>query len=352
MTRFLIFVPSTRSWFLPGLMFLLATLTPTFADTIVLNNGDTITGTVEKLDSGKLTVATAYAGSIDITWDAVEQMDSEGNFDVSTATGRIYTGRVERADDKLVVRSDGEATELNILGVSGLAAITEESKPKFRDKVQVGFDWGYNITRGNSTLTQSALGATAQYTDSKQKLSGIVTSIQSSQNDAEATSRHAGDARYDRFIGDRAFAYGLGGLERNRQKLLDLRTKLGGGVGFKVINDASTSLSLLGGVNYSRENYFPDDMGVSVSSDSGEGTAGVEVKAVRFGGIELTSRLFLFPNLTDTGRYRFEFDSGVRLPVFKNFTYGMSFYDRFDSRPAVIVKKNDYGFISTLGYTF
>ena len=352
MTRMLISHLSAPSQLLLGVTFLLATLSPTFADTIVLNNGDTISGTIKKLDGGKLTVATSYAGSININWDAVETLESEGNFDISTATGRIYTGSVERVKDKLVVRADGDATELNILGVSGLAAITEESQPKFWDKVQIGFDWGYNITRGNSTLTQSALGANAQYKDSKQKLSGIVTSTRSSQNDAASRARHAGDTRYDRFLSDRAFAYGLGGLERNRQTLLDLRTKLGGGFGWQLIKEASTSLSVLGGVNYSREKYFPDDMGFSAFANSGEGTAGVEVKTSRFGGIELTSRLFMFPNLTDSGRYRLEYDGGVRLPVFKNFTYGMSFYDRFDSRPAVIVKKNDYGFISALGYTF
>ena len=343
---------SALSPLLLGLTFLLGTLAPALADTIALKNGDTISGTVERLVRGKLTVATSYAGSININWDAVEALESEGKFDISTATGRTYTGSVERVKDKLVVRSEGEATELNIIGVSGLAAITEESEPKFWDKVQIGFDWGYNITRGNSILTQSALGANGQYKDSKQKLSGIVTSTRSSQNDAASRARHAGNARYDRFLSDRAFAYGLGGLERNRQTLLELRTKLGGGFGWQLIKEASNSLSVLGGVNYSRENYFPDDMGFSAFANSGEATAGVEVKTVRFGGIELTSRLFMFPNLTDSGRYRLEYDGGVRLPVFKNFTYGMSFYDRFDSRPAVIVKKNDYGFISALGYTF
>ena len=129
--------------------------------------------------------------------------------------------------------------------------------------------------------------------------------------------------------------------------------RLGGGMGFQVIHNETTTLSVLGGVNYTRDKFFLED-GISGGpiTESGEGAAGMEFKAVRLNGIELNSRLFLFPNLTDTGRYRMEYDGGVRLPLFKSFTYGLSFYDRYDSRPAVIVKKNDYGFISALGYTF
>ena len=321
------------------------------ADTVKLDNGDRITGAVRKLAGGKLTIDTAYAGPIEIEWSAVSRLAGAGNFDIRTSAGRIYTGTIERADDKLSIAGVDGAQEIDINDVSGFAAVTEKPRAAFRENVKVGFDWGYNLTRGNASLTQSALGANAQYADSKQKLSGIVTSIRSRQGNA-ATNRHAGDARYDRFINERLFAYGLGGVERNSRKLLALRAKLGGGFGLKLVKDKATTVSLLGGANYSRENYFPGEAGANVSANSGEGTAGLEITAVRFGGIEFASRLLVFGSSTGSGRYRFEYDGSVRLPVFKNFSYGLSFYDRYDSRPAVAVKKNDYGLISALGYTF
>lgn len=322
------------------------------AGKVMLRNGDTISGAIEKLEGGDLTVNTQYAGLIAIDWGVVRRLESEAKFDIDTATGRVYQGTIERTDDKLLIEENGRSREIGILGVSGFTMIVEDAKPTLREKIDIGFNWGYNLTRGNSTLTQSALGTNARYADSKQKLSGIVTSIRSRQNRSETASRHAGDARYDRFINEKMFVYGLGGLERNRQKLLDLRTKLGAGFGLQLVKDATTTVSILGGTNYARENYFPDAMDRTASSDSGEGTAGFEVKAVRLNGIEFTSRLFVFPNLADAGRYRFEYDGSVRLPLFKKFTYGLSFYDRYDSRPAVAVKKNDYGLISALGYTF
>ena len=39
------------------------------ADTVVLKNGDHLTGTVNQLAGGKLTVTTSYAGAVTISWD-------------------------------------------------------------------------------------------------------------------------------------------------------------------------------------------------------------------------------------------------------------------------------------------
>lgn len=337
---------------LPSLLLAAAVCAPPAeAGAVTLENGDKITGNVEKLAGGKLTVETAWAGSLEIAWDAVKELESEANFDIRTAGGLVHMGAIKRADDKLTIAGADGPQKIDIDEVTGFTAVAEQAEPTLQQNLKVGFDWGYNLTRGNAALTQSALGANAQYADSKQKLSGIAASIRSRQDNA-AANRHAGDLRYDRFFNKRLFAYGLGGLERNSRKLLALRAKLGGGFGLQLVKDETTTLSLLGGANYSREKYFPGETGANVSADSGESTAGLEFRTVRFGGIALSSRLLVFANLTDTGRYRFEYDGSVRLPVFKNFSYGLSFYDRYDSRPGAVVRKNDYGIISALGYTF
>ena len=44
------------------------------ADTVVLTNGDKLTGTAIKLEGGKLTFKTAYADAIAIAWDQVANL--------------------------------------------------------------------------------------------------------------------------------------------------------------------------------------------------------------------------------------------------------------------------------------
>ena len=44
------------------------------ADTVVLKNGDRLTGTAVKLEGGKLTFKTAYADAIAIAWDQISSL--------------------------------------------------------------------------------------------------------------------------------------------------------------------------------------------------------------------------------------------------------------------------------------
>jgi len=56
------------------LLFALTAAPLLHADTVVLKNGDRLTGTAIKLDGGKLTFKTAYADAILIAWDQVTSL--------------------------------------------------------------------------------------------------------------------------------------------------------------------------------------------------------------------------------------------------------------------------------------
>lgn len=57
-----------------------------------------------------------------------------------------------------------------------------------------------------------------------------------------AHSQHALHARLDRFLNDRSFAYAVSGLERNERRLLDLRSRLGGDMGWRLRSTGNTDL--------------------------------------------------------------------------------------------------------------
>ena len=46
------------------------------AESIHLNNGDRLTGTVVELTDGKLQVATPYAGNIEIDWSVIQSFET------------------------------------------------------------------------------------------------------------------------------------------------------------------------------------------------------------------------------------------------------------------------------------
>jgi hypothetical protein len=49
-----------------SILFFFLTVEGVMADKVILENGDTLTGTVEKMTEGKLTFKTDYAGTIEI----------------------------------------------------------------------------------------------------------------------------------------------------------------------------------------------------------------------------------------------------------------------------------------------
>ena len=321
------------------------------ADLVTLSNGDRISGSVEGLADGRLSFKTVWAGSIKISWDAVAVLESDETFAVKTTAGEVYSGSLRKAESTLSVRADETTRNLDWRDIASIAP-AGQPEPGFWKKFDGGVDFGYSLARGNSNTTLSAFGANADYERPEYKVQSKIVSILSEPEEGPGTSRHTLDTRYDRFLSDRSFVFVLAGLERNEQQLLNLRTKVGGGLGRKLISTDKTTLSLLGGVDFANERFRPADGSESLTANNGEGLAAFDLKTTKFAGIEFTFRAALHPTLSGSGRYRIEADSGFRLPIAKSFTWGLSLYDRFDSDPLVPVKRNDYGLLSTLGFRF
>ncbi|MEZ5393785.1 MAG: hypothetical protein R2724_13220 [Bryobacterales bacterium] len=58
-------------------------------------------------------------------------------------------------------------------------------------------------------------------------------------------------------------------------------------------------------------------------------------------------------NLIQNGRYRVEYDSKAQVPLMGGFSWTVGLFDRFDSDPPRDnVLRNDYGMVSTFGFSF
>jgi hypothetical protein len=60
----------------------------TLADTVILDNGDRITGRIQRAESGKVVIATDYAGEIRIDWAHIETLTSDEAMTVVSMTPR------------------------------------------------------------------------------------------------------------------------------------------------------------------------------------------------------------------------------------------------------------------------
>ena len=104
------------------------------------------------------------------------------------------------------------------------------------------------------------------------------------------------------------------------------------------------------GLSYTRERYFEQD-----SVDNAEGVAGINTQFYKLYSpkVDLISELVFIPSLTTSGRIRLEFDTKLRIEVFKDFFVNLSFYDSYDSKPpSETAAKNDYGFVTGVSWSF
>ncbi|MGO9123739.1 MAG: hypothetical protein ACLP6G_02500 [Terriglobales bacterium] len=74
-----------------------------FADQVVLNNGDRLTGTITKSDGKTLVIKTDFAGEVTIQWTAVQSLTSAAPLHVATQAGKTVVGPVTTSDGSLAV---------------------------------------------------------------------------------------------------------------------------------------------------------------------------------------------------------------------------------------------------------
>jgi hypothetical protein len=113
----------------------------------------------------------------------------------------------------------------------------------------------------------------------------------------------------------------------------------------------NTTLQLTGGIQLSRENV---SAGVS-DEDTVEAFGSLNWDWFRYDTpeLDLSTNLQIFPNLTDSGRVRAEFDISLKWEMIEDLFWELSFYDSYDSDPVVVdAEKNDYGIVTSVGWEF
>jgi hypothetical protein len=324
------------------------------ADVVTVSNGDQLHGTVVKIEKNKLFLKTDYAGTVPIDWEKIQSIEAEGSYEVEVEQGRRFTGGIAREDNRFDVRNEDVVTALRPPDVVAAVRLEADNEPPgFWKTLNGSLGLGYSFSRGNAEQTQSSLTAQGDYRKEKYRLQGDVTSILATQEEAETTSRHALNGRYDRYLSDRAFAFALTSFERNDRQKLDLRSRFGGGFGWKAAKGRSNELDLLGGFTLTNEQFRNGEGEMLPRETTGEGLFGFEWKNTQLRGVRLYTRLTAHPNLVQTGRYRIEYDSKAQVPLMMGFSWTVGLFDRYDSDPPREgVLRNDYGMVSTFGFSF
>jgi putative salt-induced outer membrane protein YdiY len=341
----------------------------TQADTLTLKNGDRISGQILKSDGKKITVKTEFMGTVEIAWDAVNLMastepvyltltDNQTVVGKISASGEQYeietkeTGKVKVA--KAAIASVRNAAEFN----AWKAEVDRLQNPGLLDLWAGALDVGLSLARGNAEANTFTLAGNAVRATPRDKITVYATSIRASARKrtetdfAQVANAIRGGARYDVNLSSRSFVFGTGDLEFDEFQSLDLRMSLGGGFGYKPIKTDRTTLDVFGGGAYTKE-YFA--AGAPLKRSRGEILLGEEFTHKLSTRSLLRERLVFFPNMSQRGEYRLQFDTSLATNLNRWLAWQITYSNRYLSNPPVVVpalKKSDSLLTTGLRLTF
>src|SRR6201984_825724 len=243
----------------------LSLCTPLLADQIVLKNGGRLTGTIAKSDDKSLVMKTEFAGEVTVQWPAIQEIKSEQPLHVALKEGKTVVGPVTSSDGKIEesTKASGnvEVPKESVVVMRNDAEQTAWEKlqhPGYLEGWTGGVNVGFGLTAGNSETKNLALAFSGIRTGLHDKLTLYTTSVYATSATATpnvTANNNKGGARYDRDITKRLFAFVNADFFNDALQDLNIRALGGGGLGVHVIKSDSTTLDLLGGVNYTHENY-------------------------------------------------------------------------------------------------
>jgi putative salt-induced outer membrane protein len=262
---------------------------------------------------------------------------ADGNLVITTKSG----GKVETPKDTIsVIRNDTEQL-----------AYDKSLNPGLREGWIGGANVGFALTRGNSQTKNLALAFNAARKTSNDKLGLYANTVYATNDAPGATPRTTanviqGGIRYDHDLTPRLFAFAGADFQEDSLQTLNLRSILGGGLGLHAIKTERTTLDLLAGINYTRENYD------AFTRNFAAATIGEELLHKLRASTSLMQSLYFYPNLSSAGDYRTTFNFGTVTKLSKWLGWQNAFGDIYVSNPPAGKKKNDILFTTGLNVSF
>lgn len=333
------------------------------ADQVTLKNGDRLTGTVIKYDGKNLTFKSDLAGQVTIGWDSVTGVTSTNPLNVGIKGGQMVVGPVTTGPDgRLQVATQAAGTvaaahdSIEVIRnkdeqAAYDAQIDHYRNPRLVDLWTGSLDLGYAQSHGNSNTENFTINALADRATSRDKIEVHYTEI-FAKTDATGSSVTTANAKrggisYSLNVQPRLFVFGSTDLETDQFQALDLRFSPAGGAGYHVVKNDKTAFDAMLGASLDRE-FFS----TGLDRTFGEVLLGEELTHKFSATSQLHEKLSFYPNLSDTGQFRMNFDSTFATAIRKWLSWQISFSDRYLSDPLPGFKTNDVLFTTGVRLNF
>ncbi len=316
------------------------------SDSLVLSNGNTMVGELKEMKQNSATLSTDYSDDdFKIKWDKIKQLKTTTKFVVTLQSGERFNGFLSGNSDRLEILNEN-----GTLAATSMSKIVylKQIKPEFWRNINASLSVGYNFTKAN-TLSQYSVRSHLQYRGKRWSGSSRYNHIISSQDNVPSTERLDANMVYNYFLKRKWFLVGEVNWLSNTAQNINLRTLGKAGFGRYLIQTNALYWGLQTGITLNYESF--SNQGLDLQKESAEAFLGTEANLYNIGDLNLLSRIVVYPSLTESGRWRtdFNFDLKYDLPLDFFINFGVSL--NYDNQPVLEGKETDYVLQTTVGWS-
>ena len=323
-----------------ALLVLLCLPTIARADEVQLRSGDRYTGRVVRLEGGTLTFKTPH-GELKIPWAEVASLSV-------TEPLQVTVGKQPPTTVTAIAVADAGRVTLTPGGAVALTDIASISQIEPAVVVTGGANAGIFQSRGNTDVDATRADGDLTVTQGRNRYRANAV-INHAEDDGEATADNwTISGNYDRFLTKKLFFNANSIFTKDEFKDLDLRTALGGGIGYDFFKTPRFTLTAGAGVGWVNENFI-------VAEDDSY-TAIRESAALNYfivlNRVEFFHKHDGYFGVTGEDNLFIKSQTGFRLTVVANFVTTLQFDLDYDKSPAPGRQGTDRTLSFTFGYKF
>lgn len=317
-------------------------------DTVVLVNGNIVTGEVKSLEFGSLRYSTDSMGTVNIDWEDIVNVTSNQDLQIELSDGQRYFGQLASPDDRFSVRVKTASAVFDFTMMEIVRITPIETGEKFWQRLDGSFSLGIQ-TQKTSGVTTSNVAADISYR-AREYLVGLRLNSSVTDQPIEGTSvRQTFQTNYQRFRGNRWFTDWFTGWEKNDELGIQSRFSVGGALGRYIVQTNRNQFSFTLGLQAAAEAFTGDDE----STTNAEGR--IEIRYLHRNLVPETSINFttkIYPLLDDLSRFRAETDLSFRREFVEDLFFEVSVGHSYLSDPPIDSASTDYAVTTSLGYSF
>lgn len=313
-----------------------------FADEIVLNNGDRISGAILSYKGTRMVLDSLHSDEIRIRWKRVVEITSRFPIRVEFIDGEAHEGYIRLRPDGVFILRELDGTEITAHHKSEVSLMERR-----RNRIEGDITLSATATNGNTETVSTLLKWDLIWKGSDDELGFRGNTVFNTRFQKTTDENLYAQLRYSYLLGGGAGAFTS--IELDSDEFRDVRARTVGTVGGSYEFIQKNWLELVGdlGVSYTYESLHTD-----LNQNYAGGRAGLSFKMDLPWDFELRDTFIFYPSFELSEDWRIRNEARLDRTVFRGWRFEVGLISTYANLPRGGADANSGTFYLGLGYKF